>query len=68
MNIAEQFRSQVENYLAASEMTPTKFGQEVLRDPRFVFQLRQGRSCSAKTMDRVLAYMAQNEPTRRTGT
>jgi hypothetical protein len=65
MNITDQFRTQVEDYLKATQMTPTKLGQEALRDPKFVFDLRAGRSCSAKTMDRVLGYISQNAPQKR---
>lgn len=62
MSIAENFRQTVEAALAADEdLHPTQLGKEALGDPNFVFQLRKGRSCSARTMDRVLAYLDKRQ-------
>ena len=47
----------VENFLKLSNMTPARFGRLVMRDPRFVFDLRKGREPRARTVERVRAYV-----------
>jgi hypothetical protein len=48
---------EIENFLRRSEVPPTRFGREVLGDPRFVFDLRNGRDPRPRTVERVLAYL-----------
>ena len=48
---------EVERYLNRSEIAPTRFGREVLGDPRFVFDLRNGRDPRPQTVARVRAYL-----------
>ena len=48
---------EVEKYLRQSELAPTRFGREVLGDPRFVFDLRNGRDPRPRTVARVRAYL-----------
>lgn len=64
MSYEQQFRDHVERYLAKSGMAPTKFGIEAVRDPRFVFDLREGRSCGSKLMDRINAWIIKREKGR----
>lgn len=59
MTLSEQFRTEVEGFLADTGMDPTVFGREALNDPSFVFDLRQGRSCRTTTIDRVQAFMSE---------
>ena len=47
----------VENFLRATEIPPTRFGRKVMRDPRFVFDLRNGREPRPETVQRVLAFL-----------
>lgn len=47
----------VEKYLKASNVAPTRFGRDVVGDPRFVFDLRNGREPRPKTTARVLTYL-----------
>jgi hypothetical protein len=54
---SEQFRADVEVFLAASRMKPTDFGREAVGDPSFVTRLRQGRSPSLATADKVRAFI-----------
>ena len=49
---------EVEKYLSASEISAARFGRVVMRDPRFVFDLRKGREPRAGTVNRVRAYLA----------
>lgn len=38
-------------------MPAARFGREAMKDPRFVFDLRNGREPRARTVERVLAYL-----------
>ena len=48
---------EVEKYLRQSEVAPTRFGRDVVGDPRFVFDLRKGRDPRPRTIARVRAYL-----------
>lgn len=48
---------EVEKFLRRSEIAPTRFGRNVVGDPRFVFDLRKGRDPRPGTVARVLAYL-----------
>lgn len=61
ISYSESFRQTVETFLSETSMDPTTFGKEALSDPSFVFDLRNGRSPSAKTMDRVREWMASRQ-------
>lgn len=54
----QSFLDDVESFLTEADLKPTQFGKEALGDPSFVFNLRNGRSPSAKTMDRVREWIA----------
>ena len=57
ISYAQSFRDEVEAFLKETGIEPTRFGREALKDPRFVFDLREGRSPSGRTMDRVRDWM-----------
>lgn len=48
---------EVERFLRQSELAPTRFGREAVGDPRFVFDLRNGRDPRPQTVARVRAYL-----------
>lgn len=48
---------EVEKYLRQNDTAPTRFGRDVLGDPRFVFDLRNGRDPRPRTVARVRAYL-----------
>ena len=48
---------EVEKFLRQNETAPTRFGREAVGDPRFVFDLRNGRDPRPRTVERVLAYL-----------
>lgn len=48
---------EVEKFLKNSNMPATRFGREVVKDPRFVFDLRNGREPRARTVERVRAFL-----------
>jgi 2,4-dienoyl-CoA reductase-like NADH-dependent reductase (Old Yellow Enzyme family) len=52
----------VENYIKSRRMAPARFGREAVKDPKFVFQLREGREPRQRTVDRVLRYLDENQP------
>ena len=54
----------IERYLRFSGTAPTSFGRQVLRDPRFVFDLRRGREPGPSTTRRVAAYLDRLEQSR----
>lgn|GEM_PF-4473357 len=61
MTIQDDFRTEIEAFLARHDMKPAAFGAQSLHDPKFVFDLREGRSPSIKTMEKVRAWMAEQD-------
>ena len=57
-------RRRVEQYLWRTKTAPTRFGREVLRDPRFVFDLRNGREPREETAARIRAWLDRREARR----
>ena len=51
----------VERYLRRSGMSAARFGRSVVRDPRFVFDLRRGRQVRPLTERRVTAWLDEQE-------
>ena len=54
----------IETYLRSTRTPPTRFGREAVRDPRFVFDLRDGRVPRRALARRVLAYLDAREQAR----
>jgi hypothetical protein len=52
---------QVEKFLNISDIPPTRFGREALGDPRYVFDLRNGRDPRPETVRRVLAFLETSQ-------
>ena len=52
---------EVEKFLRRSDVPPTRFGREAVGDPRFVFDLRNGRDPRPVTVARVLAYLESSQ-------
>jgi hypothetical protein len=50
---------EVEKYLRQNGTAPTRFGRDVLGDPRFVFDLRNGRDPRPGTVARVRAFLQE---------
>jgi hypothetical protein len=48
---------EVEKFLKFSRMPAAKFGREAVKDPRFVFDLRNGREPRPRTIERVRAFL-----------
>jgi hypothetical protein len=47
----------VEKFLRFSHMPATRFGREAVKDPRFVFDLRNGREPRPGTIAKVRAFL-----------
>ncbi|MFQ5533473.1 MAG: COG4223 family protein [Sphingomonadales bacterium] len=58
MSTQNEFREQVEAFLKRHQFGAATLGSQALKDPKFVSDLRRGRSPSLKTIDRVRAWMA----------
>jgi hypothetical protein len=52
---------EVEKFLRQSDVAPTRFGRDAVGDPRFVFDLRNGRDPRPGTVARVIAYLESSE-------
>ena len=50
---------EIEKFIRRSEIAPTRFGRDVVGDPRFVFDLRRGREPRPATVARVRAYLEE---------
>lgn len=67
MSYLDDFRAEIEGFLARTGMSPTRLGKEAVGDPRFVFDLREkGRAPSARLMDAVTAFMTSHGTTEST--
>ena len=47
----------IETGLERVGMAPSRFGREVVHDPRLVFDLRRGRCPTRRTEERVRSYL-----------
>jgi hypothetical protein len=54
----------IEAFLAAHEMAPTRFGDDALNDRHFVKGLRNGRRVWPETEAKVRRFMATYKPER----
>lgn len=52
---------QIEGYLARSGTKASMFGRQVVGDPRFVQDLREGRRPRRKTTQRVLNFLTSTD-------
>jgi hypothetical protein len=57
--------ARIHRYMRRTGVTPTRFGREVVHDPRFVFDLRNGREPGDAIVARVTAWLDDREPQRR---
>jgi len=59
------FRSKVEDFLAATGLSASQLGTKALGDPRFVYDLREGREPRTETRKTVLKFIRANRPKRK---
>ena len=60
-----QLQRRIERYLRASGTPPTRFGRDVVKDPRLVSDLRRGREVGSAVAARINAYLDQQEQNTR---
>ena len=53
----------IERHLRRCGVSPSRFGRDVVGDPRFVFDLRRGREPRAEMQARVLNFIMINDAT-----
>lgn len=51
--------TRIETYLRRTSTPPTRFGREAVCDPRFVQDLRRGRTVGDRVRLRVLAFIEE---------
>ncbi len=51
----------VELYLRRTRTPPSRFGRDALGDPKFVFNLRDGREPRRRTRQRVIAFISARD-------
>lgn len=51
----------VEKFLNHKNISAARFGREAMGDPRFVFDLRNGREPRARTVRRVRSFLEQSQ-------
>jgi hypothetical protein len=56
-----RLRRRIELYLRRTSTAPTRFGRDALGDPRFVFDLRNGREPREETSARIHAWLDDRE-------
>jgi sulfate adenylyltransferase subunit 2 len=61
-SLSDTFLGDVERFLAHASIDATALGKQALGDPSFVFDLRKGRSPSARTIDKVRNWMRDQQP------
>lgn len=54
----DEFKKTVEQFIEEKQISETAFGILALKQPNFVFQLKEGRECREATQEKVLEFMA----------
>lgn len=54
----DEFKKMVELFIEEKKISETAFGILALKQPNFVFQLKEGRECREATQEKVLEFMA----------
>lgn len=57
MSDLEAFQQDIETFLAERGMNPTQFGKQFAGDPRFVFDIRNGRETRSVTRKKIREAM-----------
>lgn len=57
MLTAQAFQTEIENFLSRTGMAASAFGKAAVGDPSFVKEIREGRTPSLKTAERVIQFI-----------
>jgi len=60
--LIDQFKEEIDAYLAKTGMSKSAFGIAAISDNRFVFRLEEGADVKASTIDAVREFMTQGPP------
>ena len=60
--LKEQFHTRLNGFLDDTGIAPTTFGMLAMGDPNLVRQIKQGRSLTLRSADRVVAFIDHYEP------
>ncbi len=60
----KQLRAEIEAFLAAHDMAPTRFGVEVDRDRHMVRRIRAGRPVTMAKAERIMNYIRKHPAPR----
>ncbi len=53
----KDFNTDVERFLFRHEMLATRFGIDAMKDPTFIFRLREGREPKIDTCEKIRVWM-----------
>jgi hypothetical protein len=67
MNSSLTLLQEIDEFLAETGMTQTRFGLDAMNNSSFVRQLRNGHSVTLRTMDRVRTFMLKARAARAEG-
>lgn len=59
--------AEIDAFCEAAGMSRSRFGAAAVRDPRFVFDLEDGRECRSKTLNAVRNFMRTHPAPTPTG-
>src|SRR5687768_4109649 len=57
----------IDDYLRQTKTSPTRFGRDVVGDPNFVLNLRDGRQPRLRTVKRVMQFIEAHDPSAANG-
>lgn len=63
MNIltTDHLLHQIDTFLKRSGMSPTEMGKAIANDSALIFDIRNGRSPSLRTVERIMAYIETHQ-------
>lgn len=54
------FKTEIEDYLDQTGISPSRFGRDFLKDPGFVYRLRKGGECRPSTIEKLRKEMRES--------
>ena len=61
----QEFMQDIEQFLDAHQMSPSRFGLLALNDRDFVFRMRRGSDVRISTIDRVREFMMRESKSKK---
>ena len=57
----QTFLEDIEAFLVKTGLPANRLGRQAVGTPNLIYRLREGKSCSIRTMDRVIEFMRDYE-------